>query len=112
MVSYTRERMSVQSAQMLLEQAQWCLDILKNISTVLQFGGDITLCKDRDKTAVLFIKPDFCRQLTISSTDPLKHDLYACVLVRVQEAGGLQNLPQCSMAVKNAHKQPKTTGSH
>ena len=101
MASHTRERMSVQSAQMLLEQAQWCLDILKKIGTVLQFGGDITLCRERDKTAVLFIKPDFCRQLTISSTDPLKHDLYACVLVRVQEAGGLQNLPQCNRTATN-----------
>lgn len=100
MPNYCKERVSVQTAHMFLEQAYDCMVMIHKICAVLGFDGCIVVLKcdaknqSKSDFAVVFSKGNKNHQLTISCTDPLRHDMYACVLVRVQEAGGIDNLPE------------------
>lgn len=116
MPNYCKERVSVQTAHMFLEQAYDCMSMIHKICAVLQFDGHIVVLKCGAKNqskadfAVVFSTQGSYRQLTISCTDPLRHDMYACVLVRVQEAGGIDKLPETTLDKITIKNHVKTMG--
>lgn len=94
---------SVSSAFSYLDKAQQCLELLDRVKNVLKFEHEIKLLKNDSRSGgycVQFTYPQApcsmkgkSRFLFIQDNDNLAEDLYSCILVRVQEAGGILELP-------------------
>lgn len=79
-------------------QAQNVLKLLKKACTTLKFDGVIEFEEPNrtDHCTVHFVPNNKCEEthyLYIQASDHLFRDLYSCLIVRVQEAGGIDKLP-------------------
>ena len=91
---------SVSEARGSMVQAQNVMRLLEKACATLQFNGTIefqdpTVPGRKDGCVLLFIpseKDTKPRSLTIFTRDSLFADLYSCIIVRVQEAGGVDKL--------------------
>ena len=95
---------SVREARGSMVQAQNVMRLLEKACTTLRFMGTIefsdpTVPGNRDGYTILFIPKEKLngkfgtRFLTITERDDLFEDIYACIIVRVNEAGGIDKLP-------------------
>ena len=95
---------SVSEARGSMVQAQNVMRLLEKACATLRFMGTIefsdpTQPGSRDGYILLFIPKEKSngkfgtRFLTIIERDTLFEDIYSCVIVRVQEAGGVEKLP-------------------
>ena len=103
---------SVSEARGSMVQAQNVMRLLEKVCNTLHFMGTIefndpTMPGRRDGYTVLFIPKQklngkLCaRFLTITERDNLFDDIYACIIVRVQEAGGVDKLPSMSSGYRS-----------
>ena len=95
---------SVSEARGSMVQAQNVMRLLEKVCVTLRFMGTIefsdpTQPGSRDGYILLFIPKEKSngkfgtRFLTIIERDNLFDDIYACIIVRVNEAGGIDKLP-------------------
>ena len=93
--------MNVSKARGMLVQAQNVLLILKRACDTLQFDGTIEF-QDPKSThtsgdCIIIFRPNDstkkCHYLRVKNNDDLHDNVYACIVVRVQEAGGVYKLP-------------------
>lgn len=95
---------SVNKARGSMVQAQNVMRLLEKACATLRFTGTIefsdpTQPRNRDGYTLLFIPKEksngkfSTRFLSITERDNLFEDIYACIIVRVQEAGGVDKLP-------------------
>ena len=93
---------SVKDARGSMVQAQNVMRLLEKVCVTLRFMGTIefndpTISGRRDGYTLLFIPKErdgnVVRFLVITERDTLFEDIYSCVIVRVQEAGGIDKLP-------------------
>lgn len=117
---------SVSEARESMVQAQNVMRLLEKACATLRFTGTIefsdpTQPGHRDGYTLLFIPKEKSngkfgtRFLAITERDNLFEDIYACIIVRVQEAGGIDKLPTARSgyrSVRNMMGEPSVLDDH
>ena len=104
------DAISVKEAYGSMVQAQNVLKLMNKLASTLQFSGTVQFQDAKESPysranefVVLFIPHDAKkdkRALSIRTNDVLFEDIYACVVVRVQEAGGVDKLPRAASSTR------------
>ena len=103
---------SVNEARGSMVQAQNVMRLLEKVCVTLRFMGTIefndpTIPGRRDGYTLLFIPKEKSngkfgtRFLVITERDTLFEDIYACIIVRVNEAGGVEKLPAANFGYRS-----------
>ena len=117
---------SVNKARGSMVQAQNVMRLLEKTCATLRFMGTIefsdpTQPGHRDGYTLLFIPKEKSngkfgtRFLAITERDNLFEDIYTCIIVRVQEAGGIDKLPTARSgyrSVRNMMGEPSDLDGH